>query len=88
MKRFFMKNVKQLGGRNLIPLDRQDKVGVLRQVLNRLFRNALGQFNGNDLLLIRNHNGGISYDQIQRGECRLNTLNPFSINAFAHKLAR
>ena len=82
-----MEHVEELGGRHLIPVDGENEIRMLGEVLDRLFRNALGQLNGNDLLLVRDHHSGVADDQIQRRECCLNALDPFGINALAHELA-
>ena len=81
---FLVENVQDARGSHLVPLDLQDQIGVLCQVLDGFLGNAPRQLNGHNVLLILDRHGGIAYDQIQGGQSRLYARDPFGVDAFAH----
>ena len=77
----FMMHVQKLQRNDLVILgDRLNHIGVLGEVLDGFLGNISGKLDGEDLIHILDHDGGMADDQIQVGDGLLDPIDPLRVD--------
>ena len=84
-ERIIPEHIEQFVGRDLIPVDFCNVIGMLSQVRNRAPCDLTGQLNGKHLFGFRNVANRVPDQVIQRGNAIFHRLHPYLVNGTEHQ---